>query len=236
MRRGAVVAALLLAVAPAGRAAAAPDKWAREISGLEERLAKREWKDTLDRAVALRQKMLDRIDEAEELVQPLARSLALQALAEANLGRDDDALWHWQAAGSWLPGLDGKDLSSYGLAREVLAPQPAAATPTAPPPLAGNSPKPSPSGAERYQPVRIRQAVRPVFPASLAKSAKRGKVRVRLVVGADGRPRQPAVLAAGIVPSMAFPVLDALLHWRFDPAADGKRPIAVQYEIEVRYP
>lgn len=220
----AVAVGLLLLTVYAGQADAATDKWVKEISRLEEHLAKKDWKGALDRAVEVRQKMVERIDEAEDLIKPLAQALALQALAEANLGRDDDALWHWQAAQGWLEGLEKKDLAPYGRAREVLAnpPSPAVAPVTA--------------GKGSYQPVRIRQAAHPVYPGSLRKTGKEGKVRVRLIVGPDGRPSRPAVLAAGIVPSMAFPVLDALRQWRFDPATDSKRPLAVEYEIEVRYP
>jgi TonB family protein len=222
--RGGVFTALLLLAALAGQADAATDRWAKEVARLEERLAKKDWKETLDRSVDLRRKMLERIDEAGELIKPLAQTLALQALAEANLGRDDDALWHWQAAQSWLEGLDRKDLTPYGRAREILANPP---SPPAAPALVGKG---------SYQPVRIRQAVHPVYPGSLRKTGKEGKVRVRLIIGPDGRPSRPAVLASGIVPSMAFPVLDALRTWLFDPATDAKRPLAVEYEVEIRYP
>jgi hypothetical protein len=221
---------LLLAAFPGG-AHAATDRWAKEIARLEKSLEKGDWKGTLDRAVRVRQSMIERIDEAEELIKPLAQTLALQALAEANLGRDDDAIWHWQAAQIWLDGLEKKDLSAYARAQEVLA---SPADGSLPPGAMGAMPLPDEPG--RYQQVRIRQAVHPVFPSSLRKSGKEGKVRVRLIIGADGRARQPSVLAAGIVPSMAFPVLEALRNWLFDPASEGKRPVAVEYELEIQYP
>lgn len=221
---------LLLAAVPSG-AHTATDRWAKEIARLEKGLAERDWKGTLDRAVRVRQSMVERIDDAEELVKPLAQTLALQALAEANLGRDDDAVWHWQAAQIWLEGLEKKDLSGYARAREVLEPS---VTGSLPPGAIGSTP--TAPGPRRYQEVRIRQTLHPVFPSSLRKSGKEGKVRVRLIIGADGRARQPCVLAAGIVPSMAFPVLDALHHWLFEPASDGQRPVAVEYELEIRYP
>jgi Gram-negative bacterial TonB protein C-terminal len=221
---------LLLAAVPSG-AHAVTDKWVKEITRLEKGLAEKDWKGTLDRAVRVRQSMVERIDNAEELIKPLAQTLAVQALAEANLGRDDDAAWHWQAAQTWLDGLEKKDLSGYGRAKEVLTPPAAGSLP----PVATGA-VPSVTGQKSYQPVRIRQTLHPVFPSSLRKSGKEGKVRVRLIIGADGRAGQPRVLAAGIVPSMAFPVLDALRQWRFDPASEGKRPVAVEYELEIHYP
>jgi len=223
-----------LAAVP-GDAHAARDRWATAIARLEKCLAEKDWKATLDRAVRVRQSMVERIDDTEELLKPLAQTLALQALAEANLGRDDDAVWHWQAAQGWLEGLEMKDLSAYGRAKEILAaPMPPTSLPAAPSAPPGATPPTA--GPVRYQQVKIRQAVRPVFPSSLRKSGKEGKVRVRLIVGADGHPRQPRVLTAGVVPSMAFPVLDALRRWLFDPASEGQRLLDVEYELEIRYP
>lgn len=236
MRRLPLGGLLLILAAVPGGAHATTDRWAKDIARLEKGLAKKEWKETLDRAVRVRQAMVERIDDAEELIKPLAQTLALQALAEANLGRDDDAIWHWQAAQAWLDGLEKKDLSGYARAQEILAvPVPPLST-IAQPGATGSISPALAAGSARYQQVRIRQALHPVFPASLRKSGKEGKVRVRLIIGADGRARQPRVLAAGVVPSMAFPVIEALRHWLFDPASDGKRPVAVEYELEIHYP
>lgn len=222
---------LLVAAALLPLKAEAAERWEKEISKLEAGLQSGEWKKTVERAVKLRGKIIEKVPEPAVLAVPAARTLVVQAIAEANLGRDEAALWHWIAAQNWLDGLPEQDLSAYGRARDILEGRSLADLPEgAPgPPVVGEK-------APRYREVKIRRIVRPVYPSALVKSGMEGKVRVRLVVKADGRPFRPEVLDAGLVPTMAFPALDALGQWQFDPATEEGKPVPVVFEVDVRYP
>jgi hypothetical protein len=214
----------------AGMAVAADKKWTKEVESLEAGLDAKEWKRTADRAVKLRERMVEKVGEANELTDPIARTLAIQAIAEANLGRDDEALWHWHAAQSFLAGLESQDLTAYGRAGQILG---------------GRAPRESPGnlGApvseegkpRRYQEVKIRKAIEPLYPRSLGKAGLAGELRVRIDVGIDGRASRPEILDAGFVPTMAFPALEALRQWTFTPAVEGERPLPVLYELKILY-
>jgi TonB family protein len=203
---------------------------ARKLEGLQELLERREWKQAAERAERLREDLVADLEEAESALPSIAQTLVLQAIAEANLGRDEKAVWHWQTAENYLPGLAETDLAAYGRAAEILASEPPAAAPA--PVAAANEPG---KRRDRYREVKIRTAVQPTYPKSLRKTGQEGSVVVRVVVGLDGRPHRPLVKDAGIVPTMAFPALEALQAWRFAPAERDGQPIEVYYELRIRY-
>lgn len=57
-------------------------------------------------------------------------------------------------------------------------------------------------------------------------------VRVRLVVGEDGRPRDVEVVK-GVSPELDQAALDGVKRWRFTPAKKDGKPFAVKVDIEV---
>lgn len=217
--------ALLLLLAPP---AAADARAERQLDDLEALLTRGEHLKVIERSERLRARLVARAGADDAALEPAARTLVLQAIAEANLGRDDVALWHWYAAQSYLPHLPELDLAAYGRAREILEGRAVADLP------ASQQAPAAPEGA-RYRAVRIRHSVEPTYPKSLRRSGRQGKVRLKLVVDASGEPRRPVVLDGGLVPAMAFPVLDSLANWRFDPATEDGNAVPVWYEIEVAY-
>lgn len=209
---------------------AAADKWQHRLRRLESKLDAADWKSALDESIELRRKVIARVSEAQRLLPVAAQTLALQAIAEINLGREADARWHWLAAQSYLDHLADLDLSAYGQASSLLAGLSAEEIEAD-----WITPAPPEDAKDRYKEVKIRQPVEPVFPKALRKSAIEGKVAVEIVVDAQGRPRRPRVLDAGLVPTMAFPVLDALQRWQFKAASRDGEPIAVLYQIRIDY-
>lgn len=224
-----VLVVLLLVLGLSAPGLAGEGRWSSKLERIESDLGSGEWKKALDRCATVRAKMLTDIERAPELARTAARALRLQAIAEANLGRDDAARWHWLAAQSFL-GAPDLDLSEMGRAESILAtasldemPQTWIAEPAAA------------EGSQRYRQVRIRRPVEPTFPRALRKSGKVGQVHLEIVVDPSGRARRPRVLDAGLVPTMAFPVLDALRLWQFDPGQRGSEPVAVLYELRIDY-
>ena len=219
---------LLLALAE-GPSPAAGGKWERAVENLESQLRRGDWKRTMERCVTQRNKMIDKFTDPAINLELVAQTLLLQAVAEANLGRDDDALWHWFSAQNYLDGLAELDLSDMGRAQSVLGGRSLADIPEA----TGSSDQ---SERSRYREVKIKKPVRPTYPKALVKSGIEGGVVIKVIVGTDGMPHQPVVLEAGLRPLMAFPALEALRSWRFTPAQESEKPIAVYYELKIDYP
>jgi len=210
--------ALLLAIvilAPSADAAAGG--WEGRIRTLESRLDSHQWKEAVDQSVKVRGKMLKKFRDPGVTPTLIAKTLVVQAIAEANLGRDGDALWHWHAAQNYLAGLPAMDaLDDVPAIRPVRSPAPQ-------------------RRRRRDHGVEIRRPVPLVYPKSLAKSGIEGAVVVKIIVGTGGRAHQPVVLDAGLVPAMAFPALEALKDWLFSPAEQGGQPVPVYFELKIRY-
>jgi TonB family protein len=154
----------------------------------------------------------------------------LLALAASGLGDSEQAAWHGSVALAFSPLLVYAPLGIYGPPGRALAELPSAcrdgewedcpATPlwrsvpgiALPRRLAGDFPR---------------------LPPSLAESGG-DRVIVRTVIGTDGRPRDPAVLA-GRHPRAGFLALEALSGWRFEPARRGGEPTAVVIELTVPF-
>ncbi len=228
----AIALCLLLAIVTlAPSAAAAAGGWEGRIRTLESRLDSHQWKEAVDQSVKVRAKLLKKFRDPGVTPTLIAKTLVVQAIAEANLGRDDDALWHWHAAQNYLAGLPAMDLSAYGRAAQILAGRALDDVPATRPAAAADPQR----RRRRDHGVEIRRPVPPEYPKSLAKSGVEGAVVVKIIVGTGGRAHQPVVLDAGLVPAMAFPALEALKDWLFSPAERDGQPVAVYFELKIRY-
>ncbi|HET9768035.1 MAG TPA: energy transducer TonB [Thermoanaerobaculia bacterium] len=158
----------------------------------------------------------------------LQRALVRLALLEAQLGRGDDAAWHWQA----LQALGGAELAApllprFGGEAAKLAAQAAGAADEVPP------------GVEREGTAGL------VAPRRLAGDVPQGNggcvaargplwARLRAVVDTRGRLTQPAITGPSVC--FSFEVLKATREWRFDPAHRGGEPVAATYSETIHPP
>ena len=203
-------------------------RWDSKLERIEKKLEKGRWQDAKTACLKIRRRLVSDADRSDLALAPAARTLVLQAVAEAGLGRDEAARWYWLAAQSYLQGVPRLNLERFGRAGELLEnltveelPEPWIA--------------PASGADEAYKKVQVRSARSPIFPDSINSSPK-GAVRLEIVVGIDGRAHRPKILDAGPVPIAAFPVLDAVRTWRFEPARRGDRPINVVYQLALGYP
>ena len=227
LSRWVVTSTVVLLLVMAAASPALARNWDRSLRKLENEIGKNEWKDALDRAVEIRSGMIEEIPSSEATKRGLARTFLWQAIAEANLGRDEDALWHWYMAQNYLEGLPGMDLSGYDRAGEVLA---------------GHSldaevaPASAPADVAGDRAVQVVRPIKPRWPAELKAAGYEGAVVVKIVVGLDGKPHLPRLEDAGIVPTMAFPALEALKNWRFSPAVRAGQALVSYYQLKISYP
>lgn len=156
----------------------------------------------------------------KETARELAYSLAIQAVAEVNMGIDRDALWHWESAQLILPELRFEVMRSYG---EIVA-------------VFDNSPFSTRESAELYlqeqgvwlsegqnvTPPKALERVSAPMPHKRSGSIAGEKVTVSFIVGTDGRVYSPRVESSGNSALTTFSVLQVLNRWIYEPGqADG---------------
>jgi len=225
-------AALLLAWAPVALAAkaeppkASETEFDRRINEIDARLSRREWEPAATAARAA-------VEEARQsaLGAGLARSLSRLALAEAGLGRTEDAVWHWQAAQNMNPSLfkAADTLASFGAAGELLAANRLRRLDEPPAGIAIQ-----PADTPGLQPARRLQGDVPELPAKLRELSVPKWLRLQAVIDEQGRLRQPVAISP--IPGMIYEILEAARSWRFEPARKDGAPVAVLYDLVVNAP
>ena len=199
--------------APAAILAAAPGLEA--LADIDARLQRGEWEPS--RAAALAR---IEADLAKPTATELARDLARLALAEAGLGRREDALWHWGAAQNLDPtALSPGDLAAFGAAGELLARHPLRHLDEAPAGLTVYR-----SDHPGIQPANRIAGEIPKLPEP-PEGMEAGVLRIQGIVDLEGRFREPIVLGEGS-PATIYRVLEALREWRYEPAWRNRRRIA----------
>lgn len=158
----------------------------------------------------------------------LAMGLRTLALAEAGMGRRDEAVWHWQVAQNLEPGfvldpapygeagallarhnLRRRDEAPAGLKAVVLADLGAGATP--PRKIAGDDPE---------------------LPKVLSSPGAPRWARLQAVIDTQGRVVEPVVLAGRSEP-FQLAALEAVRTWRFEPARYEGEPVAVLLDVDL---
>ncbi|HEX9945878.1 MAG TPA: energy transducer TonB [Thermoanaerobaculia bacterium] len=227
---------LLLGFLMAGETMA--DQWRAELREIDQKLHAKEWGAAEKQAWKLAVKIADEGGTGDEFSYNLAAATALRAIAEAGLGRKDDAAWHWDTALNLFPDIGKTDVSPYGPAAEELRFR------TLRDPEAEEAVRNRLEalravwGAEGKEvvPPRILKQPRPHFPKALAALGTNGILVVEVIIGEDGRVRAPLVLdLQGGGPAMKYVALDSLREWRFEPAKLDGKAVKVYYVLTVNF-
>jgi hypothetical protein len=204
---------------PSGSAA---DSLAGRLAGIDKLLQMGEWRLAEESARHEIERLRPSLSAGV-----LAAGLARLALAEAGLGRKEEAVWHWQVAQALDRNtLPEAALRTSGAAGELLSRHPLRPAGQAPPNLEVHS-----LGGTVEPPHRIEGELPKPSPALRALSVPLW-IRAQLVIDTEGRPREPVILGTSL-PGMAFEVLEAVRGWRFEPARKEGRPVAVFYQISL---
>ncbi len=118
-----LLALLLLAAGPepvAARDGAGASPWWANVEKVEESLRKGDWKRSRKRAEAEAREIARTSWTDPELKKVLAALSACRAIAAANLGQRDEALWYWFLAQNIDFRIWSKDLAPYGDAEKLL--------------------------------------------------------------------------------------------------------------------
>jgi hypothetical protein len=217
---------------PSGRAPAPAEPEARvqarlRMERIDGYLVQKDW----EKARAASRETIELLRESF-LGRELAAALARLALAESGLGREEDAVWHWQEAQNLDREVLPKDrLASYGHPAEVLERHRLRALNEAP---GGSTVHRLDEPGNPVQPARKVQGESPKVSKALGEVSVPKWLLLQAVVGEDGRLRDP--VAIGSLPGMVYDALETLRAWRFEPARRAGEPVAVFYELAINPP
>jgi len=154
-------------------------------------------------------------------------------VAEAGLGQEDDAVWHWHVALNLdREALSDKSLASFGKAGELLARHPLRGVNEAPP---GWTVLRTDDPAGQVQPDRKLQGELPLLTVEVGRLAAPRGLDVQVVVDAGGSLREPVVISGG-APGMIWETLEGMRSWRYEPARTGNQAVAVFRDLSLHPP
>ncbi len=239
-RRRLLLATACLALALAGAPPAAGQdahpgvqrsRWWDGVKRCENALGRSRWRRALKCVDALRDKVSEKSWYEPDLGEVLATLELQRAVAEANLGRDDDALWDWWEALNLHPDVASTDLAPYGKASELLRSHPLRGRGEYP--EGYQAPEIIPGASDYQPPVEDLEPTPKVHPNGAALHKNLPPVQLEVFFDARGVPRQPVVTSDWSHPITIYWALETL---RFSPPArpahlDGK-PVATLEQVE----
>jgi TonB family protein len=83
-------------------------------------------------------------------------------------------------------------------------------------------------------PPSLTYSPKPKYPKNERKARHEGMVKLRLVVGSDGDPRNIAV-SRTLSPDFDESAIEAVKQWKFKPAIKDGRPVPVLINVEVEF-
>lgn len=194
----------------------------QRLTDLEARLRRGEWQAVHGAAFDF----VSRLREAGPENAPLAEGLRVLALAEAGMGRTEDAIWHWQAAQSLQPKIE-LDPTPYGEAGRLLAPHKVRQRFEPP---AGLEVVPVADLGPGSTPPRKIAGEELAVTGFLALPQTQKWTRVQVVIDPEGRVVAPISLQEGPA-ALRWTALEAVRTWRFEPARRNGQPVAVFLDL-----
>lgn len=216
------------------------DKWLAGLRETDQKLRAQQWEAAAKRGRQAGDEIVDLAGTGESPAYSLAVAAVFRAIAEAGLGHQEDAEWLWDSALNLFPDIAKTSVAPYGpaaaeLRKRTLRTVGFDGDPALRPEAGEGEVVLNPKG-RNIEPPRIARQPRPDYPKALRLLEAGGAVAVSSVIGSDGRPRQPVVLDAhGGGPALKYVALDTLRQWRFEPAKQDGKPVAVYYVLTVNF-
>lgn len=208
--------------------------WTERLDDIESLILQGDVKQAGVNAEKLWRKMLGRTQTHEGMGDYLGRLFVLRAVAAAEQGLDQEALWHWQIGGQLFPEIAGSDLSVFGDAGQFLLDhsldsKEESVGDEGESTVSSQEAKPSDRGIKRPRKIK---APRPRFP-----SGKSTPVNIVLAskIDTDGVVTQPQIVKATGDFAGVCAGLEAIRQWRFKPARANGVPIEVAYMLTANF-
>ncbi len=200
---------------------AAVSEWTPEVARVDEILRKGKWKLGRKEAAKVTDQLLSKSWYGAGLRESLSDLAVLLAVAEANLGRRDDAIWHWHVAQNLDPRVRHRDLSPYGDAAKLLLEFPLRRRGEIP---AGFEIRDQTLYSKVRKPKPKERPRKTILNNTAAVREKPGDFHVEIVVDKEGRIYHPVVVSDYMHPIVIYAVLEWLHgHPELEPARiDGE--------------
>jgi TonB family protein len=216
-----MVFALLLSVFLGTASAGTSGNWQTEVNQSAATLRSGNYANSLKIADQILSAMVERLGAGGADDTMLATALTHKALANAGLGKINEALWYWYIAQEIAPGVAKSDLSTFGAPGEFLKRHPFTDSDS--------------STSGRVTPARIVKQVMPKFPPGASRFGIGGDLVVQIVIDKNGQPTLPRIVHALPAPTLSFVALEALKHWQFEPARQNGEPVPIVFDLTVHY-
>ncbi|MEM7356901.1 MAG: hypothetical protein AAF657_39170 [Acidobacteriota bacterium] len=212
-----------------------PAKVQEELEKVESMLLRGKWKAGLRYATTLTEIVVGRMWRGREIRSMLTDLVVARAIAEANLGRRDEAVWHWHLAQNLSFRVRQRDLTPYGEAAKLLYEHPLRALGEVPPPFV--VPESYPGGPRLTSPVRPEMhSIPEVVNNTGAALEGSGDFHVEILIDETGQFQHPVVISTHLHPIILYTSLEWLRRLpRFGPAKFEGEPVDHLEKITVRF-
>jgi hypothetical protein len=167
----------------------------------------------------------------------LGQITAYRAIAEAELGHQDEARWHWYIGQNLAPReVRLINLKQYGEAGEFLRRQSLVDASSQYAGLVDVFDPVRPEGRYRdsFQPPVRTKVVYPRLPHDLHSRDRFSEaINIQITVDETGKIVQPLLISAGFYPGTVYRALEALGEWRFEPAKLNGKPVPFRYVVPI---
>jgi TonB family protein len=194
--------------------------WRSAVDQNAASLQRADYNNSLKSAERILSQMVARLGAGSAEDEILATVITQKALANAGLGKIDQALWDWYVAQEISPAIGRSDLSAFGAPGDFLKRHPFASSEG----FAGGA----------TSPARVLKQVLPEFPTGASHLAT-GYLMVRIVVDRNGQPTLPRIVHPLPAATLSFAALEALKHWQFQPAKRNGEAVATPFDLTVHY-
>ncbi len=225
-----IVCLCCLSTSTAGAQTATISKWRLDVASVEESVSLGKWKAVRRKAERLATDIRHEGWHGRRLKELLADVAMYQAVAYANLGQTEDAIWYWHVAQNVDHRIRNKNLDSYGSAGKLLREFPLRPRGKAPPnvhlveKIYG-----------KFVPTRPPKDWAPelLYNAAIA-SERPADVFVEMVVSRKGRAHHPVMRRPDIHPVLIYGILVALRDLpAFEPARFAGDPVDSLFDLGI---
>ncbi|HEY6844045.1 MAG TPA: hypothetical protein VI391_07750 [Thermoanaerobaculia bacterium] len=189
--------------------------WRDELKWVDHDLQTQHYAHARKWSIKVINSMCDHLGTGPDAMYSLATAVAYRAMAEAGLGKTDDADWYSHVALSLYPKLADQDWSAYGEVGQWLTSTKHAddVTPEA--------------GAAVRLPTKKED---PDCPLSAIAGAYYQPVTVGAVVDEDGVARCPRLVSQTTAPTLAYAAFESLKDFEFPPGAPASYQVTINFK------
>lgn len=202
--------------------------WKKQLDESAAALSKAEYARSLKLTDDLIADMIEGLGPGNEATEFFGLALMHKALAEAGLGRHDDALWDWHTVLTLYPKFQNQRLEGYGAAGQFLMDNKVLR-------ITSQSKPPVDRTPTNIKPPRLKKRVMPRYPRGAEYFGSGGMLVAEVIITPEGRVTSPMLVKSLPAPTLSYVALKAVRQWKFEPGElDGKK-VPVVFQLTMNF-